>query len=342
MARRGVIVRRLAAVEGLGSCTLIASDKTGTLTCNELTVQMLHLADGSEYVVRGEGFVPEGEVLRDEQPIQPADEAQLTALARTAVLCNEGDLHRHHDEWHWRGDAVDVALLTLAKKLGYEREQVLETCPLINQIPFEPERQYAASFHELDGEKRVYVKGAPERVLAMCDNFDATQRQAFLAQAESLAERGYRVLALAEGLAPASLGAEEAPPEPFGLVPLGLVGMIDPLRPGAREAVSAAQQAGIMVWMVTGAHPVTALAIARELGFAEDMSQVVTGTALAEKQPDELADVVKQVRVFARVAPRQKLELVEAARQAGHFVAVTGDGVNDAPLRECQHWRSDG
>lgn len=338
MARRGVIVRRLAAVEGLGSCTLIASDKTGTLTCNELTVREIRLASGERFEVSGEGFVPDGEVTYKGQTVQGEMDPLLEALATVAVLCNEADLHRRNGEWTWRGDAVDLALLAMAHKLGTTREASLSEHPLVNELPFEPERQFAASYHQSDGSIDVLVKGAPERVIAMCDWENGsypqktTQRVAeMLKIAESMGERGYRVLALAEGSALGTLDSSQVPPEPSNLTFLGFVGMIDPLRPGVRDAVSACRKAGVGACMITGDHPVTALAISRELGLASDPRQVVTGSELARMSPEEMDQAVKTARVFARVAPHQKLELVNAARRVGHFVAVTGDGVNDAP-----------
>lgn len=353
MARRGVIVRRLAAVEGLGSCTLIASDKTGTLTCNELTVREIHLATGERFSVSGEGFVPEGYVTRAgpvapdnqatqaEQAIAAEQHAQLARLSRVAVLCNEADLHRRDGEWTWRGDAVDLALLALGQKLGTVREVNLTNHPLLNELPFEPERQYAATYHRSGDDTSVCVKGAPEKILAMCDWADESestengpQAAEMFAQAESMAQQGYRVLALAEGTHEGTIDPAQAPPDPSHLTFLGFVGMIDPLRPGAREAVHACREAGIAACMVTGDHPVTALAISRDLGLAsgeQAEQQVVTGSQLANMSPEEIEQAVRTTRVFARVAPHQKLELVNAARKSGHFVAVTGDGVNDAP-----------
>lgn len=332
MARRGVIVRRLAAVEGLGSCTMIASDKTGTLTCNELTVRDVRLPDGTDLEVRGEGFAPDGEVRRNGQRIRATDDAALRDLARTAVLCNEGDLHRRDGEWIWRGDPTDVALLSFGHKVGLKREELLDEHPQVGAIPFEPEHQFAATFHEVDGDVQAFVKGAPERVLAMCDwGGNSSRRQAMQELAESMASEGYRVLALADGPGPDDLSDDEAPPHPTGLEFRGFVGMIDPLRPGVREAVSTCHRAGIIVCMITGDHPVTALAIARDLGLAREPDQVVSGGELADQSPEEIRAAIRRGRVFARVAPRQKLQLVEAARAEGHFVAVTGDGVNDAP-----------
>jgi Ca2+-transporting ATPase len=332
MARRGVIVRRLAAVEGLGSCTLIASDKTGTLTCNELTVREIRLPTGERFDVSGEGFAPEGAVTHNGETIDTRSHPVLDRLAAAAVLCNEGDLHRRNGEWIWRGDAVDLALLAMGHKIGWTREVSLASHPQVNQLPFEPERQYAASFHQADGATVVFVKGAPERVLAMCDWGPESQKIEQMHRiAESMGEQGYRVLALAEGRAPSALDSADAPPEPSDLTFLGFVGMIDPLRPGAREAVGACREAGVGTCMITGDHPVTALAIARDLGIASRRNQVVTGGELAMMSPTEMDEVVRTARVFARVAPHQKLDLVDSARRIGHFVAVTGDGVNDAP-----------
>jgi magnesium-transporting ATPase (P-type) len=329
MAKRGVIVRRLTAVEGLGSCTLIATDKTGTLTVNELTVREVRLPDGQTFTVTGEGFVPDGRVLKDGEPVEPGCQPDLDALARAGVLCNESDLHQRDGHWEWRGDAVDVALLSFGCKVGWRREATLDAHPQINEIPFESEHQFAATFNVVEGAVRVLVKGAPERIVAMCDGIKDTS--AVESMALEMAARGLRVIALAEGSGQEGADRTRAPSEPSQLTFLGFVGMIDPLRSGVREAVQACHDAGVEVAMVTGDHRVTALAIARDLDLAHEESQVVTGPELTDKTPEELARIVQRVRVFARVAPRQKLEIVEAARQAGHFVAVTGDGVNDAP-----------
>jgi magnesium-transporting ATPase (P-type) len=159
MARRGVIVRRLAAVEGLGSCTLIASDKTGTLTCNQLTVREVRLANGDRFLVTGEGYVPEGQVFQGDAPVDPQHRADLDALARAGVLCNEGDLHRRDGGWTWRGDPTDIALLALAQKVGWERKAVLEQHPQINQIPFEPEYRFSATYHRLRPASGFSLKG---------------------------------------------------------------------------------------------------------------------------------------------------------------------------------------
>jgi magnesium-transporting ATPase (P-type) len=329
MAKRGVIVRRLAAVEGLGSCTLIASDKTGTLTCNELTVQQVRAPDGRMFTVSGEGFVPEGDVLLGDLPVPPDQVQALGDLARSATLCNEGELLQRDGGWTWRGDPTDVALLTLAYKLGWQKEETQELHPQINEIPFEPERQFAATFNRHGDSVRVHVKGAPERIVEMLAPGQDTDR--LLAMAVEMAEAGYRVLAVAQGSAPSDLDAADTPPVPGELECLGLVGMIDPLRPDVRGAVAEAREAGVATVMVTGDHPVTALTIARDLGLASSPDEVVSGADLAAAAPESLPELVRRTKVFARVAPHQKLEIVNAAREIGHFVAVTGDGINDAP-----------
>jgi Ca2+-transporting ATPase len=336
MARRSVIVRRLAAVEGLGSCTLIASDKTGTLTCNELTVRQLLLPSGDHVEATGEGYAPLGQVLLGGLPPDPLKHEDLARLARAAALCNEADLHLRNAQWVWHGDPTDIALLSLAHKLGWNRPHTVDQHPQVNQIPFEPERRFSATYHRGNPGTEVFVKGAPERVLAMCNQTAAAMR-ALLDQAEAMAANGYRVLALAEGHLADEVTAAQTPPEPSGLTFLGFVGMIDPLRPGVVEAVAACHRAGLQVYMVTGDHPITALAISRQLGLATQPDQVVAGPDLQDLSPEELKSTVRRARVFARVTPRQKLELVNAARALGHFVAVTGDGVNDAPALRASH-----
>ncbi|MDD3762901.1 MAG: HAD-IC family P-type ATPase [Nevskiales bacterium] len=327
MALRGAIVRRLPAVEGLGSCTLIASDKTGTLTCNELTARELWLPDEARYTVSGSGYAPTGTI------VGAFGEAAATAgnlhhALQVAAACNEADLYRRETSWRWRGDPTDIALLALAEKGGVSREQLLVERPQVNAIPYEPERRYAATWHALDGATWVAVKGAPERVLQMCRSASADR---ILQAAEDMAQRGLRVLALAGGLTAHPVTPQETPAEPQGLEFVGLIGLIDPLRPEVQDAVRRCAAAGIRVVMVTGDHPTTALAIARDLGIAARPQEVVHGSALQGASPETLELAVERGTVFARVTPEQKLALVDAAQRAGHFVAVTGDGVNDAP-----------
>jgi magnesium-transporting ATPase (P-type) len=331
MANRGAIVRRLPAVESLGSCTLVASDKTGTLTCNELTVRAVQLADGRRFEVSGAGYDPRGAIALGEPGAEPAgDDAALRSLLEVAVACNEADLVEQDGGWSWRGDPTDVALLVLARKAGVVGDPLLLDRPRTGMIPFEPERRFAASFHATDGGTWIAVKGAPERVIGMC-RLAESERAAVLDAATGLAAAGYRVLALASGRLPRRFSPSETPVEPRDLDYLGLLGLIDPLRPGARDAIRRCREAGIRVVMVTGDHPLTALAIARDLDIGDGPGHVLTGQELESEARSRLRAALDGVTVFARVTPAQKLELVEVAQEAGHFVAVTGDGVNDAP-----------
>jgi len=342
MAARGAIVRRLPAVEGLGSCTLIATDKTGTLTWNELTVTTLelpamHTAPPDRLSVEGHGFVPTGAVVRAGRAIPlmhdhptATVEPRLHALAACGVLCNEATLHHRDGAWAWRGDAVDVALLSLGVKLGLEREALLAEAPQFDELPFEPEHRFAATFHRSANGRMACVKGAPEAVLPMCAGSHELLA-AWHGRATALAAEGLRVLALAQGRVREAGSTPQVPPVLADLDFLGFMGLRDPLRPGVREAVRQCGTAGIRVVMITGDHRLTSLAIARQLDLAHDDTDVVTGGELATMTPDRFTEEVLTARVFARVTPRQKLQIVEAARAAGHFVAVTGDGVNDAP-----------
>jgi len=340
MSARRVIARRLVAVEALGSCTFIASDKTGTLTLNELTARKVLFAGQRPWDVTGEGTVPEGDVLIPSHVDAARGRALVERLAVAAALCNDGFLGRRDGEWTAHGDAVDVAFLVLAHKAGVTRHAVEAQCPRLAEIPFEAERKFAATLHRCAGGDRAYVKGASERVLRMCDRMatpdgDVRIDMADLeTQADALAAGGYRVLAVASGSARIGAGGEFSSEALAGLIFLGYVGMIDPLRPETKASITACRNAGIEVSMVTGDHPVTALAIARELGFADRMGQVVTGSRLGEAAAlGEIAvdDLIRGARVFARVEPQQKLEIVKSLTRLGHFVAVTGDGANDAP-----------
>lgn len=333
MAKVGVIVRRLVAVEGLGSCTMIASDKTGTLTANELTVKQVQLPDGSTFEVTGEGYTPEGSVLQDGHPPEPDSADELSRLGRASVLCNEGQLSRRGEEWTWRGDPTDIALLAFGQKLGWTRQTALGAHPQTDEIPFEPEQRYAATFHRTDDETQVFVKGAPERVLEMCTAASEGEfsQQALQQQANEMAHDGYRVLAVADGSLEPDAGAGHPPSVPTELTFLGFIGLMDPLRSGVAAAIVSAQQAGISVTMITGDHPETALAIARDIGLAKSPTEVTTGAELVDASRAQLEKILETTRVFARVSPEQKLKIVEAARNMGQYVAVTGDGVNDAP-----------
>ena len=344
MARRHVIVRKLVAVEALGSCTFIATDKTGTLTANQLTVRCISLPGREPWMVTGEGLEPEGSILTPLGTPRPAEEAMVEALCRAAVLTNEGSLDRRDHGWHGHGDAVDVALLVMAHKAGIRQAGTRNTLPEVATIPFESERCFSASINAVDGVPNVFVKGALERLMPMCewmagaDGPTALDGAQLEAQATALASQGYRVIAFASGVSRLNGSATFSEDQLRGLTLLGLVGLIDPLRSEAQAAVAACREAGIEVAMVTGDHPDTALAIARELELADTLDQVVTGPQLKQAADDTAVDqLTRRARVFARVEPQQKLDIVQSLQRNGHFVAVSGDGANDAPaLRAAQ------
>ncbi|MCB2082287.1 MAG: HAD-IC family P-type ATPase, partial [Rickettsiales bacterium] len=344
MATRSVIVRKLLAVESLGSCTFIASDKTGTLTVNELTARRILLPDGIDFDVTGEGITPKGEVIPSNGNTKTLP--RLARLVHTAILTNEGSLHCSEAEWTAEGDMVDVSLLVLGEKYGLKRDVLTEQYPEIVRVPYESEHGFSASVHRYENELVAYVKGAPERILAMCSQMETVDgdrplhRAQVEAQMAKLAEAGYRVLAFAQGMMPENMTTSGLPEHLHDLTFLGFVGMIDPLRSEAREAVDLCRQAGIEVAMITGDHPLTARAIAIDLGLGGKNIKVVTGKEIREAQEKgqkELEKLIESCRVFARIEPAQKKEIVEALTHAGHFVAVTGDGVNDAPALKHAH-----
>lgn len=345
MVKRNVIIRRLVAVEALGSCTYIATDKTGTLTMNQLTVKKLFLCNGKSLEVTGEGKVPAGSVISDEGKLSREESELLTRLCRAAVLPNDAFLGRRNDDWVSHGDAVDVALLVMAHKLGMVRSDAIARHQELANIPFESERLYAASLNrDIESQEHfVYIKGALEKLLPMCSSMatpekDMAINKEMLSHAMSvLADQGYRVLALASGSID-NMEHSLAENQLQDLTLLGLVGMIDPLREEAKQAIASCRDAGIEVSMITGDHPVTALAIARELGLADDMNQIVTGPQLLHAtDPDKFDQLTTHAHVFARVEPRQKLDIVQSLQRNGHFVAVSGDGANDAPALRTAH-----
>lgn len=344
MARRHVIIRRLVAVEALGSCTYIATDKTGTLTVNQLTVRRLVLPGGETWEVSGEGMDPQGVFITPRNSLTSEEKIWLEHLCRTAVLPNDAFLGRRDNDWIHHGDAVDVALLVMAHKANIIKTELANALPELDVIAFESERLYAASLNHVDGEQHIFVKGALERLLPMCshmanpDGDKALDHQILLDQAHQLASQGYRVLALASGKTAMTPGQIFSDEHLTDLTLLGIVGMIDPLRAEAKQAVADCRKAGIEVAMITGDHPATAMAIARELELADDETQIVTGPQLNQTvNSQEYDDLVSRARVFARIEPQQKYDIVKSLERKGHFVAVSGDGANDAPALRAAH-----
>jgi Ca2+-transporting ATPase len=343
MARRRAIIRKLPAVETLGSVTIISSDKTGTLTQNQMTVQEIYAA-GATYRVTGIGYAPFGEVQRDGAAVDPgAENLALQETLAAGLLCNDSTLAQADGAWHAEGDPTEVALIVSARKAGPADTGHL---PRLDAIPFESQHQYMATLHDAgQGRPRVaYIKGAAEVILARSAGIlDPTGRTASLdaaavqRQVDALASRGLRVLAFARAELPPTATAIGHEDIKSGLTFLGLQGMIDPPRPEAIAAVQACQAAGIQVKMITGDHALTAAAIAKELGLnggsigPNGLPEVMTGADLAACCDEDLIARVERVAVFARVSPEQKLRLVDAFQSRGHVVAMTGDGVNDGP-----------
>ncbi|WP_226648269.1 cation-translocating P-type ATPase [Microbulbifer variabilis] len=330
MVRRHVIVRKLVAIESLGSCTVIAVDKTGTLTQNCLAARDVVFLDNRK-LVRVDG--------------SPSQDKGLLRLCRVAALCNEAEVYRANDgQWQGTGDAVDQALLVMTNKCVEDPCELLRRHSLLAQIHYEPALGYAASLHVDDTGQLVCVKGALEKLLPMCSHMATSagdillDSEIALTKLKQLAEQGDRVLAFAEGR---TNGRNQIAPEQlYSLCLLGLVGMVDPLRPEAAQAVTECQRAGIHVCMLTGDHPHTALSIARELNLVGDKDEAVCGTELAkaESEGDKAIDALTAgARVYARVSPEQKLTIVQSLQRQGEFVAVTGDGVNDAPALNSAH-----
>ena len=331
MAQRRAIIRRLPAVETLGSTTVICSDKTGTLTRNEMTVVEAWTPAGGPCRIEGVGYAPVGEFRRADGKAGAAP-ADVRRLLLDAALCSDATLRRHDGQWGITGDPTEGALVVAAEKAGVAVEETRRRHARRDAIPFESENQLMATSHaEPDGRQRVIVKGAPEVVLRRCaDGPDGVDHAALHAEVDRMASAGMRVLALAERhLAPGhhDLRLEDIEK---GLRFLGLVGMIDPPRPEAIAAVRACQAAGITVKMITGDHKATAQAIGRQLGLANEVA-AISGSSLDGLAPDRLREVAQSTAVFARVAPEHKLRLVQALQASGHVAAMTGDGVNDAP-----------
>jgi Ca2+-transporting ATPase len=334
MAARGAIIRRLSAVETLGSTTVICSDKTGTLTKNEMTVVELWLPGARQVLVDGIGYAPEGRLHEQGRPVAPDDDA-LRALLQAGVLCNDAQLlapEPARSGWSVLGDPTEGALLVLAAKAGIDAAALRQAAPREGELPFDSDSKLMATRHALPGTpRRVLVKGAPEAVLRLARGSDDALLAAARHAAEAMAARALRVLAFAvvdDDVLDAGIG--------FAALDgrarlLGLMGQIDPPREEARRAVQACRRAGIRVLMVTGDHKLTGLAIARELGIAQEADRAVDGPELERLGEAELRDQLDDIAVFARVQPAQKLRIVEALQARGEVVAMTGDGVNDAP-----------
>ena len=335
MAQRNAIIRRLPAVETLGSVSRICSDKTGTLTLMEMMVVSAVTAE-SQYQITGNGYAPEGEVKQSGKPA--GKDSVVGLLGRVSMLCNDAELFQQEGVWKVEGDPTEGALYPFATKLGMDRQAEQTAYPRIDAIPFESEHRFMATLHkDAGGKEMLLVKGAPEVILDACDRQQIADgnallnRDHFMKASDQLAAQGERVLALAwlenPGLKAGTLGPADLPKN---LVLLGLIGLLDPPRKEAIEAVTECHGGGIRVTMITGDHKITAAAIAKMLGIGDGRT-AVTGAEIEEMNEAALQETVQNVDVFARASPEHKLRLVKAIQANKQIVAMTGDGVNDAP-----------
>lgn len=325
MAHQRVIVRRLPAVETLGSVGVICTDKTGTLTRNEMTVVRLLLPEG-DLEVSGVGYAPEGSISRNGSPLREEFQSRVFDLVMVGVLCNDAHLSEREGEWSIIGDPTEGALLPLAYKANVDVEQVLDEWELVDEVPFDPRFRYMAMLRRHhDGRVRVFCKGAPEVIMELTGESDAQWRE----RTHHAALEGQRVLALAQ--ADVAQGARELRMDDMSesMRLVGMVALLDPPRPEAQDAIKACQDAGIRVIMITGDHEVTAAAIGRSLGLSADES--ISGAAIEQASDQRLAELLQRSDVIARASPEVKMRVISSLQDRGLSVAMTGDGVNDAP-----------
>jgi len=348
MAKKNAIIRTLPATETLGVATVIATDKTGTLTQNTMNVEKIILPGEDEITVSGEGWKPSGDFSQKDNIIAPLENSRLSKLLHIACVCNNARIVKEEDEkYKIIGDPTEAALVALAEKAGLKKEELLEKEKRIDDLPFNPELKYRASLSVLveeDRKKEIYVIGAPEAVLAHSSfilwekgekKITQEERQEILAGIQGLAKKAMRVLGLAYKITPVSTDnlSEDLVND---LVLVGVVGMLDPPRPQVKEAIAKARKAGIRVIMKTGDHKDTAVAVAKEIGMIGEKTkskcpEVLTEQELLNLSEEEFEETIKHISVFARLTPGMKLRIVETLQKQGHIVAMTGDGVNDAP-----------
>jgi P-type Ca2+ transporter type 2C len=338
MANRNALVRKMPAVETLGCTTVICSDKTGTLTKGEMTVRKI-FAGGRWTEVTGAGYAPEGE-FRGPDTIRPADQPSLSVLLQGGLLCSDAVLEERDGKWMIKGDPTEGALVVAAAKAGLHQTELRLENPRIEETPFSSERKRMTTIHETaGGERKAFMKGAPEVVLARCSHIfldgevrelGEKERKEVFKVNEEMAHDALRVLGLAYRECPEPIQCTEEELE-HHMVFVGLVGMMDPPREEAIEAIKVCKQVGIRPVMITGDHKLTAVAIAKEMGIHHEGNKVLTGEELERISEEELAKIVYEITVYARVSPMDKLKIVKAWKSRGEVVAMTGDGVNDAP-----------
>ncbi|WP_048050515.1 calcium-translocating P-type ATPase, SERCA-type [Methanosarcina soligelidi] len=358
MVKRHALVRKLPSVETLGATNVICSDKTGTLTQNKMTVERIYV-DGQILRVTGGGYDPDGKFLKGdsekEDPEVSGDDIHLRVLLLSAALCNDSNLYKEEDGWKIRGDPTEAALVVAAAKAGFEKSELDSKYPRLAEIPFSSESKRMTTFNKLDdfpgdvldSELVAFSKGAPEVILGSCTKIFLDgeiktlthgQKQEILEEVKELADQALRVMAFSfrpfeEGFSPEKISSGKIPVERAeeDMVFSGLTGMRDPPREEVKAAIRTCEDAGIKTVMITGDHKVTAAAIARELGILKENDLTLTGSELDSLEEKEFEDRVERVSVYARVYPAHKLRVVEALKKKGYVVAMTGDGVNDAP-----------
>ena len=345
MAKRNVIARKLVAVEALGSCTYIATDKTGTLTRNEISVENIVLPEQTPLTIPIHGIVDseQRDLYRQHFPL--AQHSLIDELGLAMVLANEAFIGHRDGSWSHHGDSMDVALLIMGHNLGLYRTELLEEWKPLSLIAFESARRYSATMHIKNNQFCVFTKGAFESIIEMCTTMQTSEgvkpinKAVVLEQAHELAKKGYRVLAAASANISPSDEKKLHESDLKELTFLGLTGMIDPLRQESKAAVKACQNAGINVAMLTGDHQETAYAIAHQLGLVQSPEQIITSRELQQvvNDSEQLKNLLKNKLVYARLEPRQKLDIVTSLQNSGHFVAMTGDGANDAPALRAAH-----
>ncbi len=338
MSKRNALVRKLQAVEALGQARIIAVDKTGTITMNQMMVSKI-FTGGHMYEVKGEGYNPKGEIFKNNESIEVLDNSNLLLIGKISSLTSTAGTAYNEKIKLWErvyGDPTEVSLLTLSQKIGFHKDELLRENPMIKEFPFDFTTKYHATINDFDGKSSFLVAGAPEAILPHCEKIligektiqkDEEKEKEIRIKMKEMSDQGLRILVLAYNSKPPSEIEEgKLPP----LVFVGVVGISDTLRPEVRESVEYASKYGVKIVMITGDHVDTAQAIAREAGIFKEGDRVLTGVELHSMNKDQLANILSKVSVFARVTPEDKLKIVEAYRANGDVVAMTGDGVNDA------------
>ncbi len=335
LAKHKALVKKLPAVEALGSTSVICADKTGTLTKNEMTVRKIWYKDGL-IEVTGKGFEPLGDFLFNEKKIDPVKDKTLLLLLKTGALCNNAELG-HEKSWEIMGDPTEGALVVLSAKAKFDKETLEKQNPRVHEIPFTSERKMMSTVNKTGNKNTLYVKGAPETILKICTKIyengkikklTKNEKKMILNLNQNLATEALRVLAFAYREVKTKKFDQKLERD---LIFIGLAGMIDPPRPDVEENIKLCKQSGIKTVMITGDHKNTALAIAKEIKMLEECDKVLTGAELDSISDEKLVDIVEDISVYARVDPKHKVRIVSAFKKKGHIIAMTGDGVNDAP-----------